>query len=91
MRNGAATTAAAAADGTIRLLMLFRAGNPLKAVAPVGIRRLSWAVWMEGTVVVVVFGVGNTPSRSSSGDDVCILPLGTEEDIAIVAEVVTMD
>lgn len=59
-RNGVAAAAATAADdGSIRLLMLWSPGNPLKAAAPVGMRSCSGAnpeleLVFVGTVVLAV-------------------------------------
>lgn len=56
-RKGAAAAAATAADeGTMRLLMLWRPGNPLNAAAPVGMRRCSAAVILVAPLVGVVVG-----------------------------------
>lgn len=75
-RKGAAAAAATAADdGTIRLLMLCRPGKPLKAAAPVGMRKCSAAVKVAppvgvvvGTVVLAVLMI--LAARSSDGVDV---------------------
>lgn len=70
-RKGAAAAAATAADeGTIRLLMLWSPGKPLKAAAPVGMRRCSGAspeagFVFVGTVVLAVLKTLADRSRSS--------------------------